>query len=99
MERGRETAVFRWRKVLKTVGFQRAKRVRRPSARTYVIIYLGQASSVVEQRTENPCVPSPILGPGTFWDRSSAVEQAAHNRLVIGSNPIGPTKLNNAGIV
>lgn len=27
-----------------------------------------------------------------FGDHSSVVEQAAHNRLVAGSNPAGPTK-------
>ncbi len=26
------------------------------------------------------------------WARSSAAERAAHNRLVAGSNPAGPTK-------
>jgi hypothetical protein len=60
-----------------------------------------RTSSAVERRTENPCVPSSTLGSGTIrktknhqscWDHSSAVEQATHNRLVIGSNPIGPTK-------
>ena len=55
---------------------------------------MGRGSSVVEQRTENPCVESPILSLGTHehcGDYSSAVERAAHNRLVAGSNPASPT--------
>ena len=82
-----------------------------------------RGSSVVEQRTENPCVESSILSLGTFyftniiknpllgffvwrnekkhivywgdysifWDYSSVVEHATHNRLVAGSNPASPT--------
>ena len=38
--------------IIQTEGFEGAQR-------------LCRASSVVEQRTENPCVPSSILGPGT----------------------------------
>ncbi len=55
---------------------------------------MSRGSSVVEQRTENPCVESPILSLGTkmdLRDYSSAVERAAHNRLVAGSNPASPT--------
>ncbi len=30
-----------------------------------------------------------------FWAHSSAVEQSAHNRSVLGSNPSGPTNRKN----
>lgn len=56
-----------------------------------------RGSSVVERRTENPCVGSSILPPGTGFPPTplgtvaQRLEQAAHNRLVDGSNPSSPT--------
>ena len=60
---------------------------------------------MVERRTENPCVGSSILPSGTDAKRraieacerngsgtvAQRLEQAAHNRLVDGSNPSSPT--------
>ena len=47
---------------------------------------------MVEQRTENPRVPSSILGPATIaWPKSGSSSGVEHNLAkvgVVGSNPI-----------
>lgn len=49
----------------------------------------------VAQRTE-PAPPKRVVPvrfrPGAPWGFSSTAEQAAHNRLVAGSNPVAPTR-------
>ena len=54
---------------------------------------------MVEQRTENPCVGSSILPLGTSGTVAQGLEQAAHNRLVDGSNPSSPTSCRVLGFV
>ncbi len=46
---------------------------------------------MVEQRTENPCVPSSILGPATMSSQSGSSSGVEHNLAkvgVAGSNPV-----------
>ena len=48
----------------------------------------AEVAQQVEQRTENPRVPSPILGLGTMGGSSSVVECLLAKEEVAGSNPV-----------
>ena len=57
------------------------------------MVWYAEVAQQVEQRTENPRVPSPILGLGTYSSGSSSVvecllakEEVASSNLVFRSN-------------
>ena len=58
----------------------------------------GGIAQMVEQWTENPCVPGSILGPATSkkdCGSSSGVEHNLAKVGVAGSNPVFRSKNNN----
>jgi hypothetical protein len=52
---------------------------------------------MVGQGTLDPSIEVRILAPES-WALSSAAERPAHNRLVAGSNPAGPTGLQSSDL-
>jgi hypothetical protein len=56
-----------------------------------LVVIIAEVAQLVEQRTENPRVPSSILGLGTSGragGSSSVVERLLAKEEVAGSNPV-----------